>query len=98
MDDITGLGKLAKKHNIGLHVDCCLGSFVVPFVERSFPPGTVRAASCGVFMRTSLRLYASRMDARCLILTSGLMEVCGSDSSYSVWLELIRGSSHKYQL
>ncbi|KAF9780793.1 pyridoxal phosphate-dependent transferase [Thelephora terrestris] len=40
VDDITGLGKLAKKHNVGLHVDCCLGSFVVPFIERSFPPGT----------------------------------------------------------
>ncbi|KAF9643173.1 PLP-dependent transferase [Thelephora ganbajun] len=40
VDDITGLAKLAKKYNIGLHVDCCLGSFVVPFIERSFPPGT----------------------------------------------------------
>lgn len=40
VDDITSLGKLAKKHNIGLHVDCCLGSFIVPFIERSFPPGT----------------------------------------------------------
>ena len=84
MDDITGLGKLAKKHNIGLHVDCCLGSFVVPFVERSFPPGTVRAASCGVFTYISLRLYASRMDTRCLILTLGLMEVCGVQTRLTV--------------
>ena len=84
MDDITGLGKLAKKHNIGLHVDCCLGSFVVPFVERSFPPGTVRAASCGVFTHISLRLYASRMDTRCLILTLGLMEVCGVQTRLTV--------------
>lgn len=34
-DDIVALGKLAKKHNIGLHVDCCLGSFIVPFVEQA---------------------------------------------------------------
>lgn len=37
-DDIEALGKLAKKHNIGLHVDCCLGSFIVPFLEKAgFP-------------------------------------------------------------
>lgn len=35
MDDIVELGKLAKKRNIGLHVDCCLGSFIVPFLERA---------------------------------------------------------------
>lgn len=27
------LGKIAKKHNIGLHVDCCLGSFVLPWAK-----------------------------------------------------------------
>lgn len=38
IDDIVGLGKLAKRYNIGLHVDCCLGSFLVPFVEKcGFP-------------------------------------------------------------
>ncbi|KAI0272270.1 PLP-dependent transferase [Russula aff. rugulosa BPL654] len=37
-DDIVGLGKLAKRYNIGLHVDCCLGSFIMPFLERAgFP-------------------------------------------------------------
>ncbi|KAF9550713.1 hypothetical protein EC957_012030 [Mortierella hygrophila] len=35
MDDIVGMGKLAKKHNIGLHVDCCLGSFMVAFAEKA---------------------------------------------------------------
>ncbi|KAG1715776.1 hypothetical protein ID866_1400 [Astraeus odoratus] len=34
-DDIVALGKLASGHNIGLHVDCCLGSFVLPFLERA---------------------------------------------------------------
>ncbi|KAF8482574.1 PLP-dependent transferase [Russula ochroleuca] len=37
-DDIVGLGKLAKRYNIGLHVDCCLGSFIMPFLEKAgFP-------------------------------------------------------------
>lgn len=34
-DSIVALGQIALKHNIGLHVDCCLGSFVVPFLERA---------------------------------------------------------------
>jgi sphinganine-1-phosphate aldolase len=34
-DNIEELGKLAKKHNIGLHVDCCLGSFIVTFLEAA---------------------------------------------------------------
>nr|GAT58568.1 sphinganine-1-phosphate aldolase [Mycena chlorophos] len=32
-DDIEALGKLATKHKIGLHVDSCLGSFIIPFLE-----------------------------------------------------------------
>jgi hypothetical protein len=37
-DDIVGLGRLAKKYNVGLHVDCCLGSFILPFLEKAgFP-------------------------------------------------------------
>ncbi|KAI0675368.1 PLP-dependent transferase [Trametes maxima] len=37
-DDIVSLGKLATKHKIGLHVDCCLGSFIMPFLEEAgFP-------------------------------------------------------------
>ncbi|KAL1746434.1 pyridoxal phosphate-dependent transferase [Schizophyllum fasciatum] len=34
-DDIAALGQLAKKHGTGLHVDCCLGSFIVPFIEAA---------------------------------------------------------------
>ncbi|KAI9442548.1 PLP-dependent transferase [Lactarius indigo] len=34
-DDIAGLGRLAKSYNIGLHVDCCLGSFIMPFLEKA---------------------------------------------------------------
>ena len=37
-DDIVALGKLASKYKIGLHVDCCLGSFIMPFLEPAgFP-------------------------------------------------------------
>ncbi|KAF7985068.1 hypothetical protein HWV62_8929 [Athelia sp. TMB] len=34
-DDIVALGQLAHAHNIGLHVDCCLGSFIVPYLEKA---------------------------------------------------------------
>lgn len=38
MDDISSLGELAERYDIGLHVDCCLGSFIVPFLEEAgFP-------------------------------------------------------------
>ena len=33
VDPIEDLAQLARKHDIGLHVDCCLGSFVVPFMR-----------------------------------------------------------------
>ncbi|KAF5667658.1 sphinganine-1-phosphate aldolase [Fusarium heterosporum] len=35
IDDIEGLSKIALRKNIWLHVDCCLGSFLVPFLERA---------------------------------------------------------------
>ncbi|KAF9227039.1 PLP-dependent transferase [Gyrodon lividus] len=34
-DDIVALGELAAKYKVGLHVDCCLGSFIVPFLEQT---------------------------------------------------------------
>jgi len=38
IDDIPSLSRLALAHNIPLHVDCCLGSFLVPFLARAgFP-------------------------------------------------------------
>jgi sphinganine-1-phosphate aldolase len=35
MDDIALLSKLAVKKSIPLHVDCCLGSFLVPFLAAA---------------------------------------------------------------
>ena len=35
MDDIESISKLAVKYKIPLHVDCCLGSFIVAFLEKS---------------------------------------------------------------
>lgn len=35
MDDIVALSKLALRKKLWLHVDCCLGSFLVPFLEKS---------------------------------------------------------------
>ena len=38
VDDIPALSRLALKHRIPLHVDCCLGSFVIPFLSKAgFP-------------------------------------------------------------
>ncbi|GAA5881722.1 hypothetical protein JCM3774_005968 [Rhodotorula dairenensis] len=35
IDDISALSDLAIQHRLGLHVDCCLGSFLVPFLEKA---------------------------------------------------------------
>ncbi|EER45353.1 sphingosine-1-phosphate lyase [Histoplasma capsulatum var. duboisii H88] len=38
VDDIPALSRLALKHKIPLHVDCCLGSFVIAFLKRAGYP------------------------------------------------------------
>ncbi|KAK3683660.1 pyridoxal phosphate-dependent transferase [Podospora appendiculata] len=35
IDDMAALSKLALKRRLPLHVDCCLGSFLVPFLEKA---------------------------------------------------------------
>ncbi|TQN72505.1 Sphingosine-1-phosphate lyase [Colletotrichum shisoi] len=35
IDDISALSKLALKKKLCLHVDCCLGSFMVPFLDKA---------------------------------------------------------------
>ncbi len=35
VDPIDEIAKLALKHDIGCHVDCCLGGFVLPFIEKA---------------------------------------------------------------
>ncbi|UXI15777.1 Zinc finger protein 658 [Sarcoptes scabiei] len=38
IDDIQSLAKIGLKHSIPVHVDCCLGGFIVPFVkDAGFP-------------------------------------------------------------
>jgi glutamate/tyrosine decarboxylase-like PLP-dependent enzyme len=34
IDDIPALSALAVRYNVGLHVDCCLGGFVLPFARK----------------------------------------------------------------
>ncbi|CEG43597.1 sphingosine-1-phosphate lyase [Plasmopara halstedii] len=34
IDDIEGLSRLAVQYDVGLHVDCCLGGFVLPFARQ----------------------------------------------------------------
>jgi sphinganine-1-phosphate aldolase len=35
IDDISGLSKLAVRKKIPLHVDCCLGSFIIPMLPKA---------------------------------------------------------------
>jgi len=35
IDDIPALSKIALKHRVGLHVDCCLGGYFLPFLLKS---------------------------------------------------------------
>lgn len=35
VDPIAGLSALALELDVGLHVDCCLGSFLVPFMRKA---------------------------------------------------------------
>ncbi|KAF2236626.1 sphingosine-1-phosphate lyase-like protein [Viridothelium virens] len=35
IDDIPGLSRLALRHKLPLHVDCCLGSFLIPHLARA---------------------------------------------------------------
>ncbi|KAJ1969498.1 Dihydrosphingosine phosphate lyase, partial [Dimargaris verticillata] len=35
IDDIEGLSDLAVKYRVGLHVDCCLGGFLLPFMAQA---------------------------------------------------------------
>ncbi|ORY18782.1 sphingosine-1-phosphate lyase-like protein [Clohesyomyces aquaticus] len=35
IDDISGLSKIAHKRKLPLHVDCCLGSFLVPLLAKA---------------------------------------------------------------
>lgn len=35
VDPIEELGKLAKEYGCGMHVDCCLGSFLVPYMRKA---------------------------------------------------------------
>ncbi|KNC80774.1 hypothetical protein SARC_06883 [Sphaeroforma arctica JP610] len=38
IDDIEGIAQIARKHKIGMHVDCCLGGFIVPFMDQAGYP------------------------------------------------------------
>ncbi|KAF2447286.1 PLP-dependent transferase [Karstenula rhodostoma CBS 690.94] len=35
IDDISGLSRLAHKKKLPLHVDCCLGSFIIPMLPKA---------------------------------------------------------------
>jgi sphinganine-1-phosphate aldolase len=38
VDDLPAISHLAKKYKIPFHIDCCLGGFLVPFMDQAgFP-------------------------------------------------------------
>ena len=42
IDPVEELSEIAAEHGCGLHVDCCLGGFVLPFARRLGIPGIPR--------------------------------------------------------
>eukprot|EP00759_Apiculatamorpha_spiralis_P026205 PhF_6_TR29299/c0_g1_i1/m.42958/K01634/SGPL1, DPL1; sphinganine-1-phosphate aldolase len=76
VDDIPALARLALQYNVGLHVDCCLGSFIMPYVrddlkartgiEVDFAVPGVTSISCdthkygGAPKGTSVVMYANK--------------------------------------
>ena len=34
VDDIRGLAAIAREHNLGLHVDSCLGGYILPWLKK----------------------------------------------------------------
>jgi sphinganine-1-phosphate aldolase len=38
IDDIAGLSRIALRRRVPLHVDACLGSFIVPYLEKAGYP------------------------------------------------------------
>lgn len=38
MDDIRAIGALGVTYNVPVHVDACLGGFLIPFMQRAGYP------------------------------------------------------------
>jgi sphinganine-1-phosphate aldolase len=51
IDPISALSRLAVKYQIGLHVDCCLGGFILPFARKLgySVPGILRLSTYYLF-------------------------------------------------
>jgi sphinganine-1-phosphate aldolase len=78
IDDITALSRLAIRRRVPLHVDACLGSFVLPYLEKAGYPSEpfdfrlegVSSISCDVHKYgfapkgTSTIMYRRRVDRR----------------------------------
>ena len=65
IDDIPTLSRIAQRYQIGLHVDCCLGGFVLPFAkmlqrEDVAPTALTRSGSRGMSAQKSLGGARSR--------------------------------------
>lgn len=61
IDDIEGLGKLAQEFGVGLHVDCCLGGFLVAFMEKAGFPMRTSHHSCSFTAHTPIAKFDFRI-------------------------------------
>lgn len=64
MDPIEELSFLAVRYNIGLHVDCCLGGFLVPFMEDAgfpIPPFDFRLKGVSSVRQSSMSVCISSL-------------------------------------
>lgn len=74
MDDIEGLSQLAMSNSVGLHVDCCLGSFIMPFLEKAGYPVELFDFRLGGV--TSISCDTHKVFASCFYMHIDLIPIC----------------------
>jgi len=85
IDDIVGLGALAERHNIGLHVDACLGGFVLPFLKHPPPPFDFGASNGVTSMSIDTHKYGYAAKGSSVVLYSDPKIRHAQYFSYADW-------------
>lgn len=78
IDPIDKVAQLAIKYGTGLHVDCCLGGFILPFARKlGYPIPPFDFAVKGV---TSMSVDTHKVDMFCLFLRFAIVGSCIASS------------------
>ena len=86
IDDIDSLSALAKHYNIGLHVDACLGGFVLPFCQGDFTPRAFDFRLPGVTsMSSDTHKYGHATKGTSVVLFKSSELQWASYFAYSQW-------------